>query len=211
MCEKCKARASVISFIYHVLDMISHVLMSFWFSDSFEIAWLHNCTIFAKTELMVVPFKWNSLILFFLYFFCAAVLDYAFQWLSTSMFGKFLSTWKCFLLIWTSFCMDWEGWLVEQVQDSGLQLTKFVLYPLCCRFFLMFPLLWIISLVVFGSKSFITKPFQQCLLRHNMHIRQHTHCYSYQLFTWPCFRCCQISAMADCGCGFFNNRQMLSQ
>jgi len=24
--------------------------------------------------------------------------------------------------------MDREGWLVEQVQDSGLQLTKFILY-----------------------------------------------------------------------------------
>jgi hypothetical protein len=44
------------------------------------------------------------------------------------MFGQFLSSWKCFLLIRTSFCMDREGRLVEQVQDPGPQLTKFVVY-----------------------------------------------------------------------------------
>lgn len=60
----------------------------------------------------------------FIYFY-DAVFDHTFQWFSIGMSGKFLSSWKRFLLIWTSFYLAWEGRMAEQVQDSGLPLYNF--------------------------------------------------------------------------------------
>jgi hypothetical protein len=84
-------------------------------------------------------------------------------------------------------------------------LTKFVLYPLCCRFFLMFPLLCIISLVVFGCKSFITKLFQQCSLFVSTHIVIH---FNYSLY--PAFSVVKYCPWQIVVADFFNNHQFMS-
>ena len=114
--------------------------------------------------------KWNSL--YYPHaFLCGAVLDHTFQWLSTGVFGKFLSTWRRFLLVWTSLYMAWEGRVDEQVQNSGLPLFKFVVISI---FF--FYLEW---------ASVMTKLLQHCLLWLKISVPSHAPCFYINYSFYP--------------------------
>lgn len=127
--------------------------------------------------------KWNSL--YYPHaFLCGAVLDHTFQWLSTGVFGKFLSTWRRFLLVWTSLYMAWEGRVDEQVQNSGLPLFKFV----DIRHFVLQDGNSVLYLLLFFYSEWVsvmTKLLQHCLLWLKISVPSHAPCFYINYSFYP--------------------------
>lgn len=117
-------------FIYHVLDMISCALMWFWFSDSCEIACLHNCTIFTKTELMAVPFIEILWFYFSFYFFVLQYLITHFSDFQLACLGSFFLHESVFFLSGLPFVwIERAGWLSKyKIQVCSWQNLFFILY-----------------------------------------------------------------------------------
>lgn len=146
------SRATTVLLIYTFISS-KRLSVNRWIE---KYTWLNNCVVLIMCNDFFFFFlgaflcSLELLVFFFLKFIFSlrvpsfyAVSHHTFQWFSTGMSRKLLSSWERFLLIWTSLYISWESGIAEQVQDSGYSFDLAITFEAPLKRLHMHSYMWI--------------------------------------------------------------------